>query len=47
MGSILTKCVRSVNESVDEAQKQVNGEIDQIQNDVNEWAEDQATSDDE
>lgn len=39
MGSILTTCVRSVNETVDDAQKHANGEIDRIQNELNEYVD--------
>jgi len=39
MESILTTCVRSVNETVDDAQKHVNGEIDRIQDEVNDYVE--------
>jgi len=39
MGSILTTCVRSVNETVDDAQKHVNGEIDRVQNEVSIYAD--------
>jgi len=39
MGSILTSCVRFVNEIVDDAQTSVNGEIDKLQRDAVEMVE--------
>lgn len=37
MGSILTSCVRSVNEIVDRLQISINGGVDKIQEDASEY----------